>query len=69
MKILGIVLIVAGLLGVFSGGLAFTRQEKVIDAGPLQVSHDKTERLPIPPIAGGILLLAGIVVLVQSGRS
>lgn len=69
MKILAVVLIVGGLLGVLYGGLSFTRQEKVIDAGPLQVSRDKHETVPIPPIVGGVLLAAGVVLLARSGRS
>lgn len=67
MKLLGVVLIVLGVCGLAYGGLSWTTREKVIDAGPIQVSKDKTESLPLPPIAGGILLAAGILVLV-SGR-
>ncbi|MGC4080535.1 MAG: hypothetical protein QM736_00055 [Vicinamibacterales bacterium] len=65
MKIVGILLLVLGLAGLISGGLSWTRKTKVIDAGPIELSADKHESLPIPPIAGGLLLVAGIVILVK----
>jgi drug/metabolite transporter (DMT)-like permease len=68
MKIVGIVLIVLGLVGVGYGGISWTHQKKVVDLGPLQVSHDKTESLPIPPIAGAICLIAGALVLAGQAR-
>lgn len=66
MKILAIVLIVLGLAGVCYGGLSWTQQKKVVDLGPVQVTHDHTESLPIPPIAGAICLVAGAVMLTKS---
>ncbi len=54
MKVFGVVLIVLGLIGVAYGGFKWTHQEKVVDLGPVEVTHDKTERVPIPPIAGAI---------------
>jgi hypothetical protein len=65
-KIIGIVLIVLGLAGVCYGGFSWTEQKKVVDLGPVQVTHDHTESIPIPPIAGAICLIAGTVVLVKS---
>jgi uncharacterized membrane protein YidH (DUF202 family) len=69
MKMLGIVLIVVGLIGVIYGGLTWTTQDKVVDLGPIQVDKDKTHSLPVPPIAGGLCLVAGAVLVVMSGRS
>ena len=68
MKIIGIVLIVLGLAGVCYGGFSWTREKKVVDLGPVQVTHDQTESLPIPPIVGAICLVAGAVVLMK-GRA
>jgi len=48
--------------------VTWTTKEKVVDLGPLQVTHDKTQSLPLPPIAGGICLIAGVVLLVAAGR-
>jgi uncharacterized membrane protein YidH (DUF202 family) len=68
MKIIGIVLVVLGILGLAYGGVTWTTKEKVVDLGPLQVTHDKTQSLPLPPIAGGVCLIAGAVLLVAGGR-
>ena len=54
MKLLGIVLVILGIVGLAYGGVAWTTKEKVVDLGPLQVTHDKTQSLPLPPIAGGL---------------
>jgi len=69
MKIVGIVLIAIGLLGAVYGGISFTRKDKVIDAGPIEITRDKTERLPITPIASGLVMVAGVVLLLRSGRA
>ena len=68
MKLVGIVLVVLGVLGLAYGGVTWTTNEKVVDLGPLQVTHDKTRSLPLPPIAGGVCLIAGVVLLVAAGR-
>ena len=68
MRLVGIVLVILGVVGLAYGGVTWTTKEKVVDMGPLQVSHDKTQSLPLPPIAGGICLIAGVVLLVAAGR-
>jgi uncharacterized membrane protein YidH (DUF202 family) len=68
MKLIGIVLVVLGVAGLAYGGLAWTTREKVVDMGPLQVTHDKTHSVPLPPVAGGVCLIAGVVLLVSAGR-
>jgi len=68
MKLIGIVLIVLGVAGLAYGGLTWTTSEKVVDMGPLQVSQDKSHSLPLPPIVGGVCLVAGVLLLVSGGR-
>ena len=68
MKPLGIALVVIGIVALLYGGVSWTHKDKVIDAGPIQVTADKHERIPIPPVAGGILLVLGAVLLVKGGR-
>jgi len=65
MKALGIILVALGVLGLVSGGLSWTRTKTVFDAGPIEVKAEERESLPIPPIAGGLLLVAGVAVLMR----
>jgi len=69
MKALGVLLVALGILGLLYGGLSWTRKDKVVDAGPIEITADKTERIPVPPIAGGLILVAGIALLMKSGGS
>jgi uncharacterized membrane protein len=63
-KALGIILIVLGLFGLAWGGFTYTTQEKVVDIGPIHASREKTHNVPLPPIAGGVALIGGVVLLV-----
>jgi hypothetical protein len=67
--LLAIALIVLGVAGLAYGGISFTHQKKDVDLGPIQISHDKTDTLPITPIAGGLCLIAGVAILVVGDRS
>lgn len=68
MKLIGVLLIVLGIVGLAYGGISWTRQEKVLDVGPVELSTEKRESLPLPPIAGGLCLVAGIALLVMRPR-
>jgi uncharacterized membrane protein YidH (DUF202 family) len=68
MRIFGIVLIVLGLVALLYGGISWTQREKVVDAGPIEVTREDRESLPIPPIVGGLILTAGVVLVVVSRR-
>ena len=65
LKIVGIVLVVLGVAGLAYGGLSWTRRDTVLDAGPIKITADKTERMPLPPLAGGLLLVAGVVLILK----
>ena len=57
MKLIGIVLIVFGVLGLALGGFQYTTRDRVVDLGPLKVDSDKQHSLPIAPIAGVAALI------------
>jgi len=67
-KVLGIILILLGVVSLVYGGVTYTKREKVIDVGPIQASVDKKERLPLSPIAGGLMLAAGLVLVIADRR-
>ena len=66
--IVGIILIAIGILALAYGGFSYTTREKVIDAGPLQVSADKEKTVPLPPILGGLCLVGGIVLVLAGDK-
>lgn len=66
--IVGIILIVIGIIALTYGGFTYTKREKVIDAGPLQVNADKEKTVPFPPVLGGICLVGGILLVVVGSR-
>ena len=63
-KALGIILIVLGLFGLAWGGFTYTTTEKVVDIGPIHATRDETHYVALPPIAGALALIGGIVLLV-----
>jgi uncharacterized membrane protein len=66
--IVGIILIAIGIIALAYGGFSYTKREKIIDAGPLQVSADREKTVPFPPILGGICLVGGIVLVLVGNR-
>lgn len=62
-------MIVLGIVMLIWTGFTYTKKEKVIDAGPLQVSADKEKTVSWPPYAGGILLIGGVIVLATAKKS
>jgi hypothetical protein len=68
MRLLGVVLVVLGLLALVYGGITYTKREKVIDLGPIQATATEKKQIPLPPIAGGLAVLAGAVMIVAGGK-
>ena len=68
MRIVGIILIVVGVLALIFQGITYTRTRQVVDIGPIEARAEEEETIPIPPIVGGILLVAGVALVVVGGR-
>ena len=61
----GILLIVLGALALAYQGINYTRQKKVLDVGSVHLTTETHERIPLPPILGGLALAGGVVLLVM----
>ena len=68
MMLLGVILLVAGLAGLAWPVISYTKTEKVVDLGPIEVTAEREKRLPVPPIVGGLAAVAGLVIIVTSSR-
>ena len=68
MRPLGIVLTVAGILALIYGGFNYTKQRTVLDVGPIEAKVDERKSVPIPPLVGGIILVAGLALVMGSRR-
>jgi drug/metabolite transporter (DMT)-like permease len=66
--VLGILLAVLGTLALVYQGFSYTRHEKVFDVGPIHATRDDTQRVPLPPIVGGVALLGAAALLVIGAR-
>lgn len=62
--LVGIVLTVLGLVGLIYGGITYTKDKDTVDLGIAEITVTDKERLNIHPVFGGIVLAAGLVVLV-----
>lgn len=69
MRILGVVLIVLGAIGLAIKGFSYTTEETIVDIGPIEASAEQQETVPIPVWLSGIVLAAGVVLLVMGKRS
>ena len=66
--VIGIVLLVLGALALAYQGINYTHQEKIIDIGPIHATAEKHERIPLPPVIGGLALAGGIVLMIVGAR-
>lgn len=61
---LGILLIVVGALVLAYQGINYTRQKSVLDVGDVHITTKTHERIPIPPILGGVALVGGVILVI-----
>ena len=67
-KIIGIVLIVAGLLGIAFGGFSFTKETHKASLGPINLSVAEQKTVNIPLWASIIAIAAGAAVLAAGSK-
>lgn len=67
-RLVGIVLIVAGVLALAYGGFSYTRDTHQVDLGPLKFQVQERSYLNVPIWAGLASLIAGVVLIGVSAR-
>jgi uncharacterized membrane protein YidH (DUF202 family) len=63
MKLIAMVLIIAGIIGLAYGGVRWTQRDTVVDLGPVEITQDETRSIPLPPLVGAVCLIVGVVLI------
>ena len=66
--ILGIILIIFGVFVFASEGITYTKTEKILDLGPIEATAKHRKTIPISPVAGGIAVAAGVVLVIAGAK-
>lgn len=67
--LLGVVLIVLGIVGLFLSHITWTETKPVLKAGPLQLNTEEDHTVWIPTAAGVAAVLAGVGLVFASKRA
>lgn len=67
-RVIGIVLIVAGALGLVMGSFSYTKDTEAVKLGPIELSVKQKETVNVPLWAGVGAIAVGVVLLVMGGR-
>jgi TRAP-type C4-dicarboxylate transport system permease small subunit len=68
-RIVAVVLIVAGVLGLMYGGFSFTKETHQAKLGPIELSVNEKQTVNVPMWAGvGAIVIGGALLLFGSKR-
>lgn len=63
MKKIGIILVLIGILTMAYTGFTYVTTEKVVDISTIEINKEKENPVQWPSIAGGILLVGGVILI------
>jgi len=64
MKTIGIVLVALGVLALVYGGIDYNKNRTVLQVGSVSVTATEHKSIPVPAIAGVVVLIGGVALLV-----
>jgi uncharacterized membrane protein YidH (DUF202 family) len=67
-KLVGIILIVAGCLGLVYGGFSYTKETTGMKLGPIELKVEEKENVNVPLIVSAGAIAIGVFLLVAVGR-
>ena len=67
-KLVGVALIVAGVLGLVYGGFSYTKDTTVVKLGPIELSAKEKETVNVPMWAGVGAIVVGALLFVMGGK-
>ncbi len=65
MKVLGVVLLVLGILGVVYGGFSYPRERAGAQIGPVHVHVTEREHVNVPLWAGVLVSVVGVALILK----
>lgn len=68
MKVLGMVLIIAGIAMIVFRGFSVQTEKKVVDIGPVEINKKENKWIGWPTYAGGLVAIVGVVLLVGAKK-
>ncbi|HET9327586.1 MAG TPA: hypothetical protein VFQ05_12505 [Candidatus Eisenbacteria bacterium] len=69
MRAAGIVLVIAGFIGLLWGGIPYKKTENVAEIGGIKMQVTEKKQMSIPPWISGIAILAGAALIMRGGKS
>jgi amino acid transporter len=66
--LIGIVFIVLGVAALAYHGITYTTHEKVLQIGPIEATKKTEKTIPLPPLLGGAVVAAGIILVILGAR-
>jgi len=67
-KLVGVVLIAAGVLGIVYGGFSYTKDTTMVKLGPIELSAKEKQTVNVPMWAGVGAIALGALLLVVGGK-
>ncbi len=68
-RLLGIALIVAGVLGLIYRGFSYTKDTTAVKIGPIELSVKEKETISVPMWAGiGAIIVGGVLLILGSKK-
>ncbi len=67
-KVVGVILIAAGVIGLVYGGFTYTKDTQAVKLGPVELTVKEKETVNVPVWAGVGAIVVGGVLLLMGGR-
>jgi len=65
----GVILVIIGVIALVFQGITYTKHKKVLQVGSFEATTEQHKTIPVPPIVGGVALVAGIALLVVGRKA
>ncbi len=65
---LGIILVIVGGIVLGYHGITYTTHERVFQIGPIEATKKTEKTIPLSPVLGGVVLAAGVVIIVMGAK-